>query len=411
MAGIACIHIGFRLDEDSPNVLGGPRVRPVVRVELSGQRAAAAVPQPSDAPELRDVAWVDAWKGTLVALVGQHLAWCQGDERLLALVRYLGVYKPPMDRSHLAELKQKVEAAANPLVAVDFPYRKMRLATRLPHADLLLQERADGIQAKLTFRYPARSEIPEAAGDEWLLVRRDPAFEERAHAALQQLFLRGHRRVKASDSPWAFESSWTFRAGMAQFLEAFGADLLARGIGLSIGDPSHRLARTGARLQVRVSSGIDWFDLAVSAEEDLDLSGIDPNDPLFSQGFVRNGTRIIYIGAEDAEKLRKIIGLLDPSQKSPRVSRRDLEAAASLQELVPEAPLELARAAEISRALASPGAFGNVAPPRGFQGTLRDYQRVGLGWLQFLAEQGLNGCLADDMGLGKTVQALALLQS
>ena len=161
---------------------------------------------------------------------------------------------------------------------------------------------------------------------------------------------------------------------------------------------------------MRVSTGIDWFDLAVSAGEDLDLSGIDLNDPLFSHGFVRNGTRIIYVGAEEAEKLRKIIGLLDPSQKSPRVPRRDLAAAGFLQELVPEAPPELARAAEISRALAAPGAFANAAPPRGFQGTLRNYQRVGLGWLQFLAEQGLNGCLADDMGLGKTVQALALLQ-
>ena len=64
----------------------------------------------------------------------------------------------------------------------------------------------------------------------------------------------------------------------------------------------------------------------------------------------------------------------------------------------------------VSRALAAPGAFANAASPRGFQGTLRDYQRVGLGWLQFLAGHGLSGCLADDMGLGKTVQALALLQ-
>ncbi len=48
--------------------------------------------------------------------------------------------------------------------------------------------------------------------------------------------------------------------------------------------------------------------------------------------------------------------------------------------------------------------------PRGFAGTLRPYQREGLGWLRFLRELGLGGCLADDMGLGKTVQTLALLQ-
>jgi SNF2 family DNA or RNA helicase len=50
-------------------------------------------------------------------------------------------------------------------------------------------------------------------------------------------------------------------------------------------------------------------------------------------------------------------------------------------------------------------------PPAGFRGTLRPYQRLGLGWLGFLREFGLGGCLADDMGLGKTVQLLAYLAS
>ncbi len=50
-----------------------------------------------------------------------------------------------------------------------------------------------------------------------------------------------------------------------------------------------------------------------------------------------------------------------------------------------------------------------LAEPQGFRGVLRPYQRQGLGWLAFLAELGLGGCLADDMGLGKTVQVIALL--
>jgi SNF2 family DNA or RNA helicase len=47
--------------------------------------------------------------------------------------------------------------------------------------------------------------------------------------------------------------------------------------------------------------------------------------------------------------------------------------------------------------------------PDGFQGSLRHYQKEGLGWLSFLERLGLGGCLADDMGLGKTIQVLALL--
>lgn len=50
-------------------------------------------------------------------------------------------------------------------------------------------------------------------------------------------------------------------------------------------------------------------------------------------------------------------------------------------------------------------------PPEGLQIELRSYQLLGMGWLNFLAEAGLNGILADDMGLGKTAQTLAHFQS
>jgi superfamily II DNA or RNA helicase len=51
-----------------------------------------------------------------------------------------------------------------------------------------------------------------------------------------------------------------------------------------------------------------------------------------------------------------------------------------------------------------------IKPTAGFKGELRSYQADGLGWLHFLQEFNLGGCLADDMGLGKTVQVLALLE-
>jgi hypothetical protein len=49
--------------------------------------------------------------------------------------------------------------------------------------------------------------------------------------------------------------------------------------------------------------------------------------------------------------------------------------------------------------------------PEGFVGTLRDYQREGVGWMEVLREFGFGGCLADDMGVGKTAQVLAVLES
>ena len=65
---------------------------------------------------------------------------------------------------------------------------------------------------------------------------------------------------------------------------------------------------------------------------------------------------------------------------------------------------------ELREKLRSFEAIEPIKEPRGFGGTLRSYQRMGLGWLNFLREFGLGGVLADDMGLGKTVQALALLR-
>lgn len=47
----------------------------------------------------------------------------------------------------------------------------------------------------------------------------------------------------------------------------------------------------------------------------------------------------------------------------------------------------------------------------GLNGELRDYQRRGVEWLDFLTAHGFGALLADDMGLGKTVQVIAWILS
>ena len=401
---ITRIQIGFRPEPLGEHANSDISMEPVLRVDLAGEGTSA--PQ--------EMAWADAWRGRLVALVADRwLGWCDGDDRLLTLVSHLAAYKPHLDRGEAALLKQKIDAEKSPLVVVDLPFRRVRLVTTRPQADLVLQQEEQGTTAELSFRYPAEDEVAGSSGnEERVLPRPDKEFEQNIATALQELFLPEIIPARQSWVPVDGAPHWMLRSTLAAFLADFGEGLLSRGIGLCIGDTTNRLSRTSQRLQVRVSSGIDWFDLSVSAGEEIDLSGVDPADPLFAHGFVRNGGRIIYIGAEEAEKLRAILGLLDPSQRAPRVPRLDLNGAAVLHDLVlQDAPPELKRAAEISRALGKPAAFGRSDPPRSFRGELRDYQRIGYGWLSFLAQNGLNGCLADDMGLGKTVQALAFLQA
>ncbi len=56
-----------------------------------------------------------------------------------------------------------------------------------------------------------------------------------------------------------------------------------------------------------------------------------------------------------------------------------------------------------------PHSENGLATLSGLKASLRPYQRVGVQWLQLMADLRLGACLADDMGLGKTVQVLALL--
>jgi len=49
--------------------------------------------------------------------------------------------------------------------------------------------------------------------------------------------------------------------------------------------------------------------------------------------------------------------------------------------------------------------------PDGVLATLRPYQRAGLDWLSWLADNQIGGILADDMGLGKTLQVLSWIQA
>jgi non-specific serine/threonine protein kinase len=51
-----------------------------------------------------------------------------------------------------------------------------------------------------------------------------------------------------------------------------------------------------------------------------------------------------------------------------------------------------------------------ILVPDGVQATLRPYQRAGLDWLAWLADNQVGGILADDMGLGKTLQVLSWIQ-
>jgi SNF2 family DNA or RNA helicase len=87
-----------------------------------------------------------------------------------------------------------------------------------------------------------------------------------------------------------------------------------------------------------------------------------------------------------------------------------LAEAQDVEDAVGAAGLQWKTAPEVEELVRKLREFSHLTPleePPGFLATLRDYQKEGLAWLQFLREFGFGGILADDMGLGKTVQVLA----
>ena len=93
---------------------------------------------------------------------------------------------------------------------------------------------------------------------------------------------------------------------------------------------------------------------------------------------------------------------LTPSQTiaiSERLRQQGIAAIGAAATAVGETIARL-RSTALSEALIAPSSF---------HGILREYQLIGLGWLQSLRATRLGGVLADDMGLGKTVQIIAHL--
>ena len=94
-------------------------------------------------------------------------------------------------------------------------------------------------------------------------------------------------------------------------------------------------------------------------------------------------------------------------QEEPDLSLLDLlqvDAEGDDVEWEPDEALEA-----VLERLRDKSAIAPAADPPNLHGTLRDYQRRGVAWMQYLERLGLNPCLADDMGLGKTVQVIACL--
>ena len=190
-------------------------------------------------------------------------------------------------------------------------------------------------------------------------------------------------------------------------------ELIARGWVVSA---DRAVVRTGAAPKLSVTSGVDWFELrGTVAFQRADGSTQDVPLPEILAA-AKNGRQMITLddGTQglvpeqwlESHQMLTAMGKIEGDHL--RFARPQ---AALLDALLDQQELERADDGFIQtrERLARFNGVAPVDPPERFHGSLRPYQRFGLGWMGMLRHLGMGGVLADDMGLGKTVQVLGAL--
>ncbi|TVS12481.1 MAG: DEAD/DEAH box helicase [Wenzhouxiangella sp.] len=268
-----------------------------------------------------------------------------------------------------------------------------------------------------------------------LSAERDLAFEEQCMGALEDLGLvalaaderfdyqPGDSGLLVPERRDRLTEAWVDAQLGLQRLAARGWQVTtAQGLLLELVVPQRwlcRLARAGEEwtaVDLQVQSGpehlavlealADWARQATPMLLQTVLEGRDEGRDVL----LPVGRRVVAVPTRRVRRaLTTLVELADPQQSLPggrlRVRRARLAELARLEPawtLVGDADL-----ADTALRLDRLDRLSPLREPRGLNARLRDYQRYGLGWLQFLREAGFGGILADDMGLGKTIQTLA----
>ncbi|MCU0388595.1 MAG: SNF2 family helicase [Chitinophagaceae bacterium] len=164
--------------------------------------------------------------------------------------------------------------------------------------------------------------------------------------------------------------------------------------------------------QVRISSGVDWFDAKVAVSfGDQQVRIADIKQALSNkQSVVPLQDGSLGILPEDwLKKYSLLFRVGEGKGDLLRLSRYQFGVIDELYDQRDDEELQIELEERFDK-LRSFKRIKKLPPPTHLKNILRPYQVTGFHWLNFLQETGCGGILADDMGLGKTVQALSMLE-
>ena len=336
--------------------------------------------------QIPDPAWLDLFArvGSLEIPAGEREAFLEHLFRLPVA--------PPIDLPESLEL-ERVQVDPVPRFLIEGPQEgSARPSSRLNAA---LSFAYDGKFVKLD---QPRGELYDRENHR--LLARNAEAERSAVARLRELGVQRLKQPRDSDAPFSVAAGKL--GAIVRPLVSEGWHVVAEG----------RRYRSAGIFQLQVTSGIDWFELEGSLQFD------DASVPLPELlKAAAAGERTIRLGDGDVgilpEQWLAQYGVLAAmAGKGGRRLRFGLAQVTFLDALLAGLP-EVSYDDRFTSArdrLALANGIAPAAAPASFQGKLREYQEEGLGWLRFLHDSQLGGCLADDMGLGKTIQMLALLE-
>ena len=281
-----------------------------------------------------------------------------------------------------------------------------RVHVRRPDADAVIPPRS--LQADVTFAYESgavaawrdRGALVADGGARRILVRDRDAEQAAVARLISAGFSASRSRAGGFKIAPARLTAAILALPPAQFVvEADGV--------------VHRAATTSS---LSVSSNIDWFDLRGSVE----FGGLQATAPALLEA-AKRGDKLVRLGdgsvgilpEEWLARVRRVMELSAESAEGDAIRLRFRHSQLPLVDAMlgdeGDAITWHGPIASLRRQLGGGLELPLAEAPAAFRGELRDYQRAGLAWMQWLEEFGLSGCLADDMGLGKTIQVLALL--
>ncbi len=141
---------------------------------------------------------------------------------------------------------------------------------------------------------------------------------------------------------------------------------------------------------------------------DIELTAAQIRD-LASQARPLIQNRGTWVALDHADLAEAAAALAERADVTELTGAQMLRQALGLEGAALAGGVSIAEGGWAADLLAAAAAVQTDPPtrPEGFTGELRHYQAEALGWLDFLDEAGLGGCLALDMGLGKTPTVLA----